>query len=287
MSERPRLRARAWQWLLGSLPVLCALVPGPAGAQVPVSLRITEPAGLQAGAVYTVDAGTPLRVSGVASEPSGVRRVLVSGAVARLLADPGVPGAVRFEASFVPARDARELTIVVEPNSGAAMTRSFALAVRAPVQTGQQAPTRVTSRPDSAVVPPGFATVPVIVVRPAPPSPWGHYALRGIGYGGVAGAGLFLASSRKAHTSEVCTGPAGQENCVDRTAVSRPNATLGLALVAGAAFMGVLDAVLTWRRAHALEPEPASAAAAPRMRFAPAIERTGGGARVRILRLRF
>ncbi len=139
-----------------------------------------------------------------------------------------------------------------------------------------------TAATDSSRYRLGPVTLPAVTLVIAPPTnPWRPYLFRSIGYAGAAGFGLLLANHKTSSTSEVCTGPPGKQDCVDRIVVSRPSSGLGLAIVAGAALAGIGDALLTSRRAHDQ---------AERVRTGlvlPSIEPDGAGARIALLSWRF
>lgn len=267
------------------LAFLWLLTPG-ASARAQQALRITEPAAWQAGRTDTIASGTALHIAGIARQPSGVKGVLVNGQWARIEPDPTTAGQVRFDITIAGEEAARGVTIVVEPMVGTPLPRTFRVAVLGPGATrvgAGAAPAPPLAR-DSALTAADTAnapSMPTIVVPIALPHPWRAFEKRGIGYALLLGAGSYLATVTKTLHTEICTGPAGQQDCVDRTTVSRPSAGLGMALVAGAALGGLVDAGLTWMRARAQRggDEPA----APRVRTglaAPLIEPDGAGARV-------
>jgi len=98
----------------------------------------------------------------------------------------------------------------------------------------------------------------------------------------VAGVGVFLTTRKKTSSSEVCTGPPGQQDCFERTVVTRPTNKLGLGVAAGAALVGVVDAFLTAHRARAARAEDGSGTHPGFL--SPSIEPGDAGAR---LTLRF
>ncbi|HEX9105703.1 MAG TPA: hypothetical protein VF832_00710 [Longimicrobiales bacterium] len=279
---RPGTRLRV---LARLTPLL--LAPAPLLAQGQTTLRITQPDGWDAGTPWVAQAGTSLRIAGVAADASGVRLVLVNGALARLKLDPQARGQVRFEADLVVASGLREVVVLAQPNRGNAVERRLRLDVRA-------APSAPSVRPGSATVPDSANTVrqiPELAAIKVPPpagNPWGHYALRGIAYAAGAGAGLYVASRKTVNHTEICTGPAGRQDCVDRTDVLHNSLGKGLGIAGAAAGIALIDAALTAHRAHAratAEVEPP-----PRARTGlqpPALDVDARGARIALVRVKF
>ncbi len=290
MASRWRTPFRPMPLLLALL-ALVALAPG---VRAQNAIWITEPASWQGGMTDTIQPGAPLHVTGFARHSSGVKRVLVNGSPVRTEVQAGTLGLVRFETSLVAAASTREVTIVVEPKEGLPLTRTFRVAVLA--AGGAKPPARAPpstpgARDSLATVPDSvarrFPVMPTIVVSYAALRPWRSYAVRGIGYALLIGAGSYLTTIKKSSVIELCTGPPGQQDCVDRTTVSRPHAGVGIAVAAGAAFGGLLDAALTWRRAHALRAQRREHPPARTGFGLPAIEPDALGVRVALLRLRF
>lgn len=295
------LRVARWASVV---PPFIALAVLATSVRAQTSIRITEPAEWDAGRPAAAQPGIPLKVAGLVNEPAGVRRVLVGGKPARLQADPNIHSLVRFDISFLPDPTAREVTIIVEPNGGAPIPRRYALTIAG---EGAQPAARAPASAPGPPPPPdtasgGYATIPVIEVHPDSaagryatvseievhatlPNPWRPFTVRGVGYVALAGAGIYLATLKKSTTAEVCTGPTGREDCVDRTVISRPSAGLGLGIAAGAALLGTLDALLTSRRAHAARAEEQRPGRTGLLR--PALETDGSSARLALLRLAF
>jgi len=290
----PRWAAlRPWPLLLALL-AQGALAPG---ASAQEAVRITEPAAWQAGQTDTIQAGASLHVVGSVRQSSGVIAVLVNGQRARTRSDRGTPELVHFEFSLRPDTSMHEVTVVVEPRVGAPTASSFRLVVLppggrqrsggGPASVPGEADSTAAGR-DSVAAGPAMATLPTIEVQLSAPHPWHAYTVRGVGYALLMGAGAYLATVKKTNRTEVCTGPTGQQDCVDRIDVSRPMAGVGVAVAAGAGLVGLLDAALTWRRASARPPVREEQPARARTGFEPpALEADARGARLALVRYRF
>jgi hypothetical protein len=101
-------------------------------------------------------------------------------------------------------------------------------------------------------------TSPAAVSGKAAPvvaDPWKPFAFRGVGYAVLAAGGLYLATRQASSTSEVCTSTAAGQDCFNRTETKKSSATLGLGLVGAAAIGGIVDGLLTSRRATAARSE--------------------------------
>ena len=258
------------------------LAPALAAAQGAPTLHISDPAAWAAGSAYAVQAGSTLRIAGVAADASGVRSVQVNGVPARLRVDPRNPAQAYFELDLVVVRELRDMVVAVQPNSGRSLQRRYHLSVVASSAVlGSPLPPDTGSARQ-------IPELPVIKVPPPPGSPWGHYALRTVLYAGAAGAGLFLASRKTVLHDEICTGPAGHQDCVDRTQTLHNSLGKGLGIAGAAATVALIDLALTAHRAHAR----ASTASEPPPRARtglqpPTIEPDARGARIALLRLTF
>ena len=263
------------------------LTPGVLAAQGAPTLHITDPAAWSAGSAYVAQAGSTLHIAGVAAHASGVRSVQVNGVPARLRVDPRNPAQADFELDLVVVPALRDMVIAVQPNAGRTLQRRYRMAVVANGggNPGRTAMPGAPGAPDTASAR-QIPELPVIKVPPPPGSPWGPYALRAVLYAGAAGAGLYVASRKTVLHNEICTGPPGRQDCVDRTQTLHNSLGEGLAIAGAAATVALIDFVFTASRAHAR----ASSEAPPRARTGlqpPAIEPDVRGARIALLRLTF
>ena len=245
------------------------LAGGRVAAQSAPSIRISDPAAWAAGSAYAAEAGSMLHIAGVAAAAAGVSSVQVNGVPARLRADPRTPGQVAFERDVLAAPSLREVAVVVRTNAGEVVERRYRVDVVTPGALRQ------------------IPELPAIKVPPPPGNPWRPFALRGMVYAVVAGAGAYVATRKTILHDELCTGPAGQQDCVDRTEVRHNSVGPGVGIVGAAAAVALIDAVLTGHRAHARATAAAESLRARTGLLLPALEPDAHGARIALLRLRF
>jgi hypothetical protein len=216
-----------------------------ARAQNP-SLIINEPTEWRFKDTLNLGERKSLRISGSATDASGVSSVLVNGQPATLKRDPKNPKFWLFEKTIPSDSVTAEIRITLVPVRGSRLEEAYtadtpllreqrrnAAAALAKAQTPAAAPAAT----DSQRMPPP--------VRGA--DPWPSFKKRSIGYGAAAGVGTLLAVLSK---SDNCNSSSSTLDCANDGGSSGAR-TFGVGLVAAAVVAFGVDAFLTSRRDNA------------------------------------
>lgn len=240
------------------------------------SITIVDPPQWREEQVVVMETRTVLRIAGFVSHPGGVARVRVNGLEATLRQDPDFPDSYTFEINIPPDSLKAAVTISVEPRTGEAMTRTFAIQMPPPVGAARAGG---PIRPAAAAGPGEPEQIRGIA------NPWGGFKKRGILYGAAIAGGVVLSQLVTTETSEVCRTVGGGQDCFNQTRTEPSYQGLGLAAAGAGAGLLIIDAILTSRKAKSVS-GPGSDDAGFHVE-APALTPTLNRIRLDLLRLRF
>jgi hypothetical protein len=206
------------------------------------SILINEPVEWREGRAVIVVAGKPLRIAGSVTHPAGVAKLFINGREVAIRQDKMYPDYYEFEKILPSDSVTAVLTIRITSVSGQSFEQKYPATL-----------------PGGPIVKPPVV-VPVVgpVVGPVAPtvtrrSDWGPFKKRGIVYGAAMIGGAVMFTMNKTERAVVCSTTARGSDCVDRKTTSKPYEGAGGALLGGAAFVTIVDALLTSRRAsHSL-----------------------------------
>jgi len=235
------------------------------------SIFINDPIEWREGTAYNVVAGKPFRVAGTVTHPAGVAKVFINGREVAIRQDKDYPDYYDFEKIFSADSVPPEVTVRVMSVSGQPFEKRYTATL--PVKAD-----KVVAKSSDAVV------------KPPPPHPipvnaWGPFKVRGILYGAAMIGGGVLVTMNKSESAVVCSSTPRGSDCVNRTTTSKPYAAAGAGLVGAAAFVTIVDALLTSRRANQ---SVASLAIPGGVRLSlevPAVAPSPRGASVEVLRI--
>jgi hypothetical protein len=203
--------------------VLLALVRAAPLLAQRADVIITAPREWRDGQSVGVIAGATLRVTGVVgASGTALPRVTVAGVRATVRRDE--EGLINFEAAVPVPAGTTEIVIRVEPDQGTPFSRNFKVSVTAPSAGVQQ---------------------------PRIGNPWKPFAFRGVAYAGLVGAGVVLMGKEETASSHFCRTEGATQDCFTRLETTKPQQSLGVGLVGGAAALVLLDVLLTSKRAKA------------------------------------
>ena len=202
------------------------------------SILINEPVEWRERRPLILVAGKPVRIAGSVTHPAGVAKLFINGREVAIRQDKAYPDYYEFEkilpADSVPA----EVTIRITSVSGQPFEQKFATTL----------PSVVIEKKPVVVIEKKPVVDPVPPPR-APRNDWGPFKKRGIVYGAAMIGGAVMFTMNKTESAVICSSTARGSDCVDRKTTSKPYEGAGGALLGGAAFVTIVDALLTSRNA--------------------------------------